>query len=73
MESHLIYCSACDRQVRVAFVGPVEPLAGAGSELDPTGICLDYCRGTCTGSLCALFNQPPSEMLERLREMGPEN
>ena len=69
MEIHTIHCSARDRNVRVAFEWL--PDAVAGSEIDPaSGVCLGYCSKECTGSLCALFDLPPSEMLARLRDGG---
>jgi hypothetical protein len=38
--------------------------------VDPTGVCVDYCNSSCTGSMCALFDHPPAEMLRRLRSSG---
>jgi hypothetical protein len=70
METNVIYCAACDRQVRVAFVTPPQVADEGGAEVDPNGICIDYCSSACTGSMCPLFNLPPAEMLERLRESG---
>lgn len=67
MEFHELYCSACDRQVRVVYPGPRRESDG-GSEIDATGICFDYCSNACTGTLCSLFDQPPEEMRERLKQ-----
>lgn len=73
METHIIYCSACDRDVQVVFkVAPQTPETGGG-EVDPSGICIDYCTHQCTGSSCALFDVPSSRMAERLRASGLEN
>jgi hypothetical protein len=69
MDAHVIYCSACDREVRVIY--PAEPSdSSAAVEVDPNGICADYCSQSCTGSICALFDLPPEEMRERLLASG---
>jgi hypothetical protein len=67
MEVYELYCSACDRQVRVAYPAPPEE-ATSGSEVDANGVCIDYCSNACTGSMCSLFDLPPEEMRSRLRE-----
>jgi hypothetical protein len=66
MESHNVYCSACDREVQVRFPQPPGQSA-AGSEVDPSGVCVDYCSDACTGSMCPLFDLPPADMLEKLK------
>jgi hypothetical protein len=70
MGTHVVYCSACDRQVRVVY--PEAPQVGGagGPEVDPAGVCLDYCSSDCTGTMCALFDLPPAQMLVKLRERG---
>jgi hypothetical protein len=70
METHVIYCSACDREVKVVYPMTPEPTDSAGRAVDPSGICMDYCSKSCTGSLCALFSLPPAQMLEKLLESG---
>lgn len=70
METHIIYCSACDRDVQVVFNVTPEPPETGGAEVDPSGICIDYCTHQCTGSSCALFDIPSSRMAERLRTSG---
>jgi hypothetical protein len=70
MEAHVVYCSACDREVRVVYESPPRQPASAG-EVDPSGLCLDYSARKCTGSLCSLFDLPPAAMLDRLRRGGP--
>lgn len=70
MEKHVVYCSACDREVEVVFEATPELPDAAGPAVDPSGICVDYCSDACTGSMCALFDLPPTEMLERLRRSG---
>jgi hypothetical protein len=70
METHTVYCSACDREVRVVYGTAPTGAVQAGGEVDPTGVCVDYCNSSCTGSMCALFDHPPAEMLRRLRSSG---
>jgi hypothetical protein len=69
MEAHKVYCSACDREVRVVFPNPPRE-AIAAAEVDPSGICVDYCSDSCTGAMCSLFDLPPAEMLEKLKRSG---
>lgn len=69
METHVVYCSACDRQVRLLFAHPPGE-SPSGGEVDPSGICVDYCSGSCTGQMCALLDVPPAEVLERLKASG---
>jgi hypothetical protein len=69
MDTHVVYCSACDREIRVAF--PAEPTdTVAAMEVDPRGICIDFCSNSCTGSICALFDGTPEEMKARLEASG---
>ncbi len=70
MQAHTVYCSACDREVRVVFTAPPRDLGPAGGEVDPAGICMDYSSKACTGSMCALFDLPPAEMLAKLQASG---
>lgn len=70
METHVVYCSACDREVRVVFQATPEAPDTAGPTVDPSGLCVDYCSDACTGSMCALFDLPPQEMLTKLRTSG---
>lgn len=69
MEAHMVYCSACDREVKVLFARPPQQ-SNAASEVDPSGVCVDYCSDACTGSMCALFDLPPAEMLAKLKASG---
>jgi hypothetical protein len=67
MEKRIVYCSACDREVTVALLDETAldtaPAGGAG-------VCMDYTAEHCTGTMCALFDLPPREMLARLEESG---
>jgi hypothetical protein len=62
IDAHLAYCSACDRQVRVA-VNPKVILEGRTPTEDDL-VCLEH-GDTCTGDLCPLFNVPTEEMKAR--------
>jgi hypothetical protein len=54
MKLRTVYCSACDRDVRVAVVH--EPQTS--NAVDPSAfLCLD-CGMRCTGSLCPLAEVP---------------
>jgi hypothetical protein len=70
METHVVYCSACDRNVKVVFQGEPHAPDAAGPQVDPSGICVDYSTEACTGSMCALFDLPPADMLDKLRQRG---
>jgi hypothetical protein len=72
METHVVYCSACDRNVEVLSQGDPPSPDTAGPEVDPSGICIDYSTAACTGSMCALFDLPPAEMLVKLQQSGRE-
>ena len=66
MEYQTVYCSGCDRNVRVAVVHEPE----AGKAVDPTAfVCLD-CGSRCTGSLCPLFEITPAQMRANLERSG---
>jgi len=68
MDTHMAYCSACDREVAVAFAPGREPKPGG--TVDPsTVICLDYGE-QCTGSMCPLFAVPTDEMRGKLERAG---
>ena len=68
MKNHLLYCSACDREVRVLISGT--PLYEDQAPLrDPELICLDI-GSRCTGSLCPLGAAEPNAMVGRLIRNG---
>ncbi|MDT8368552.1 MAG: hypothetical protein RQ745_05055 [Longimicrobiales bacterium] len=66
LDTHLAYCSGCDRKVRVI----VDPrVAAEGREPGPEHlICLEH-GDTCTGDLCPLFNVPSEEMKARYADL----
>jgi hypothetical protein len=68
METHLAYCSACDRDVEVALKPGYEPEPGEPIPADAM-VCLAYGE-TCTGALCPLFGVPPKQMKDTLDQTG---
>jgi hypothetical protein len=70
METRTVYCSACDREVQVVFEATPQQPDTAGPTVDPSGVCVDYTTDACTGSVCALFDLPPAEMLVKLKASG---
>lgn len=68
MNTHIAYCSACDRDVRIML--PDEPVFdGQANVADPEIVCLEIGDG-CTGSLCPIGAQPPRVMKARLVKSG---
>lgn len=68
MKTHIAYCSACDRDVRIAL--PEEPLFDGQANLaDPEVVCLEIGE-SCTGALCPVGAQPPVVMKARLVKSG---
>lgn len=69
METQLAYCSALDRQVRVA----VDAEAGAWpdpGDLDPHElVCLEY-GGSCTGTFCPVFRLPVEQMRQNYEKVS---
>jgi len=68
MKNHLLYCSACDREVRVLISGT--PLYEDQAPLRAEElICLDI-GSRCTGNLCPLGAAAPNAMVGRLIRNG---
>ena len=68
MKNHLMFCSACDREVRVLITGT--PLYEEQAPLhDEELICL-HIGSRCTGSLCPLGAAAPNAMVGRLIRNG---
>lgn len=69
MEVQMAYCSACDRDVRIAF--PTEPTVhdGQANVMDTEVMCLEIGH-QCTGALCPIGAQPPAVMAVRLIRNG---
>ena len=68
MKSHRLYCSACDRDVRVMITGT--PLYEDQAPLrEEEVVCLEIGQ-KCTGNLCPLGAAAPSAMVGRLIRNG---
>jgi hypothetical protein len=68
MKNHQLFCSACDRPVRVLI--SEEPGAeGHASILDSEVICLEI-GNHCTGNMCPLGAEEPSAMVRRIVRNG---
>ena len=69
MRVQMAYCSACDRDVQIAF--PTEPVVSDGQAniLDTDVVCLEIGH-QCTGSMCPVGAQPPAVMAVRLIRSG---
>ena len=68
MNTHLAYCSACDRDVEVSLAPGFEPAPGEPIPPDAM-ICLAH-GDTCTGALCPLFGVPPKQLKDNLNRSG---
>ncbi|MDX2208307.1 MAG: hypothetical protein SFU57_11745 [Gemmatimonadales bacterium] len=68
MHQTRLYCSACDREVRVVIS---EALAhdGQASLHDEEVVCLEL-GGHCTGNMCPVGAVAPREMVARLARNG---
>ena len=68
MKSHVMYCSACDRDVRVLITE--QPIYPDQAPLrDEEVICLEI-GSRCTGNLCPLGAAAPHAMVGRLIRNG---
>lgn len=64
MNTHLAYCSACDREVQVTLAPDFTP--EPGNLIPPEAmVCLDHGE-VCTGALCPLFGVRPEQLKENL-------
>ena len=72
MKGHQLFCSACDRQVRV-LIAEAPPGEHQATMHDDELICLEI-GDHCTGNLCPLGAGSPNAMVARLvREGLPTN
>ena len=69
MKVQMAYCSACDRDVQIAF--PVQPVVadGQANVLDGDVVCLEI-GSKCTGAMCPVGAVPPTVMAVRLVRSG---
>ena len=64
MQSHIEYCSACDRDVRIVVTD--EPSRDGHANLhDSEVVCLEIGH-RCTGGMCPIGAAPPTVMAARL-------
>ncbi|MEX2284104.1 MAG: hypothetical protein WEE89_16575 [Gemmatimonadota bacterium] len=61
MEKHMIFCSACDREVAVIIRSPVNAEDSDNTLMDV--ICTEIGE-TCTGSMCPICARPPEQLRE---------
>ena len=69
MKTKVAYCSACDRDVQIAF--PTEPAVpdGQANVFDTEVVCLEIGH-QCTGSMCPIGATAPAVMAVRLVRSG---
>lgn len=68
MENHVMFCSACDRQVRVLLT-PHPVYDGHAPIHEEELVCLEI-GNKCTGNMCPLGAAGPSEMVRRIIRNG---
>lgn len=56
METHKIYCSACDREVTVQIGSPDAEKGGDNTLMD--AVCLEMGE-SCSGTFCPICANPP--------------
>lgn len=65
MKTQRAYCSACDRDVMIAFPELSDFVDGQANIRDPEIVCLEIGH-RCTGAMCPVAAQPPAVMAARL-------
>ena len=68
MKSHQLFCSACDREVRV-LITPALNEQGQAVLHDSEVVCLDI-GSRCTGNMCPLGAAEPNAMVARIVRNG---
>lgn len=68
MKSQQVFCSACDREVRVMITDEL-PNEGQATLHDEELVCLDI-GSKCTGSLCPIGATAPDAMVARILRNG---
>ena len=69
MKTHRAFCSACDRDVLLAFPEETDFVDGQAPIPDPQLVCLEIGE-RCTGSLCPVAAQRAEVMAGRLVRSG---
>jgi hypothetical protein len=68
VKSHQLFCSACDREVRV-LITPALNEQGQAVLHDSEVVCLDI-GSRCTGNMCPLGAAEPNAMVARIVRNG---
>lgn len=68
MKSHQLFCSACDREVRV-MITDAAPIEGQATLHDEEVVCLEIGE-QCTDSLCPIGAAAPNAMVGRIIRNG---
>ena len=68
MKNHMMYCGACDREVRV-LITEAPLYEGRTPVAEEELVCLEIGR-QCTGNLCPLGAAAPSAMVGRIVRNG---
>jgi len=69
MKTRQTYCSACDRDVMVAFPEETDFVDGQANISDPEIVCFEIGH-RCTGAMCPVGGLPPAVMAVRLMRSG---
>ncbi len=68
MKSHQLFCSACDREVRV-MITDAPPMEAQATLHDEEVVCLEIGE-QCTGRLCPIGAAAPNAMVSRIMRNG---
>jgi hypothetical protein len=68
MKTRRAYCSACDRDVLIAYPEDRDYVDSQANIPDPEPVCFDI-GVRCTGALCPLCAQPSVVMADRLQRL----
>ena len=71
MKTQQAFCSACDREVLLAFPEQSDYVDGQANIPDPQLVCLEI-GDRCTGAMCPVAAQPSAVMAGRLVRSGLE-
>ena len=69
MKTQREFCSACDREVLIAYPEESDYVDGHANIPDPQLVCLEIGE-RCTGAMCPVAAQPPAVMVHRLERSG---
>jgi hypothetical protein len=66
MKKHLIYCSACDREVIVVLR---DEASASNKDIMLDVVCTEIGKH-CTGELCPVCAKPPDTIRDQLEQLG---